>query len=560
LALAVTGAAAIVVSGVIALINPGCLDLVVASSNEKFELLSEIASSYQAPSVDRRCVKVQVIKKASGAAERALARDWAGERQPKPHVWSPGATTWLLLLTEDRKAAGLGELVPRVAQGIMQSPLVIAMPEQMENALRQAEGTIGWEQIFGLARDKNGWAKYGKPWGPFKLGKTDPTVSTSGLHALISVNNVARETAAPDEFLTAVESSVVHYGDTVATFLSNLLIADQHGAATDYVSAIAVEEKQVFDYNRGNPSSKLCRPDCPFLPPSEKLVAIDPTEGTLVADHPYAVLNWTDDARRQAASDFKTHLESPAIQSLFRAEGFRDYRRQAGSGLVAPYFHPSGPKIRWEPPDPPDLVEMLDLWSTRLRKPAHALFVIDIGSSMALSVPAESATRLDLAKRAASDALEHLALKDAVGLWTFPTTDAAPYREVAALTSLASGTSQIAGGLGILSKASDEASFYATVRESVDQVHATFAADRINAVAVLTGERFALADKNSFDRLISYLQHQPESSRVRVFTIGYDPSSESVLRQIAEASGGAFYDAYGPINIGEVLRNALSNF
>ena len=325
-ALAVTATVAIVVSAVIAAINVGCLELVVASSNEKYELLSDIAKTYQAPAVDRKCVTVKVIQKASGTAERSLARGWVGEAQPRPDVWSPAARTWLILLTQDRKEAGLDDITPQVAQSLMQSPLVIAMPEQMKNALQQTEHKIGWQQIFSLAQDREGWAKYGKPsWGPFRLGKTNPTISTSGLHALISVNYAAQQTDDPVGSLKAVESRVVHYGDTVANFLSNLRLADARGAALDYVSAIAVEEKQVYDYNRGNPRSVVCRGSCPFPEPAQKLVAVYPTEGTLIADHPYAVLAWPnqDDAHRQAAFDFERFLETPAVQSRFQSEGFR---------------------------------------------------------------------------------------------------------------------------------------------------------------------------------------------------------------------------------------------
>ena len=207
-----TAVAAIVVSVVVAWVNHECIDLVVASSNEKSQLLADIAKSYTAPTVDRRCVSVRIIEKASGAAERALRRDWAGEPLPKPHVWSPAAKTWLVLLTQHRDDDGHDDILPRVAHSLMQSPLVIAMPERMADAL-PTPGKIGWEDIFVLASDPAGWARYGKPWGALKLGKTNPTISTSGLHALISVNYAAQRTADPDEFVQGIESSVVHYGD-----------------------------------------------------------------------------------------------------------------------------------------------------------------------------------------------------------------------------------------------------------------------------------------------------------------------------------------------------------
>lgn len=560
-ALAVTAAAAIVVSGAIALVNATCLDLVVASSNEKFDLLSDIAKTYPAQTVDRKCVVVKIIKKASGAAESALRRDWADEPTPRPHVWSPAATSWLLLLSQHRKGDGRDEIVPRVAQSLMRSPTVIAMPQQMANALDQAIGKIGWEDVYELGKAPEGWARYQKPWGPFKLGKTNPTTSTSGLHALISVYNAAQRTDAPGKFLQGVESSVVHYAPSVETFLSNLQQADERGAALDYVSAIAVEEKQVYDYNRGNPGSLICAPTCKYPPPIEKLVALYPKDGTLVADHPYAVLAWTDSARREAASDFQRYLERTEIQTRFQLEGFRDQRGQAGEVLKQqPFYDPSEPKTRWEPPDPSDLVDLLQRWSDELRKPAHALFVIDVGRSMAAPIGGGNGTKLDLARRAAADALQDLAPQDVVGLWTFPTTDRSPYREAAPLTTLAGKTSAVVSSLQNVGGSSDEASLYAIVRASVEQVRASFATDRINAVVVLTGGGFDLLDAAAAGDLIAFLRGQREEQRVRVFTVAYGPTSKDVLRQIAESSGGWFYDATDPVNIGELLRNALSNF
>src|SRR5947207_1845373 len=60
--------------------------------------------------------------------------------------------------------------------------------------------------------------------------------------------------------MRAVENSVVHYGDTVATYLKDLLACDDRGQAEQCVSAIAIEEKQVWDYNHGNPTSDVPAP------------------------------------------------------------------------------------------------------------------------------------------------------------------------------------------------------------------------------------------------------------------------------------------------------------
>ena len=49
----------------------------------------------------------------------------------------------------------------------------------------------------------------------------------------------------------------MHYGDTTLTFLNNWYRADRRGNALTYASAVAVEEKSLFDYNSGNPDGIL---------------------------------------------------------------------------------------------------------------------------------------------------------------------------------------------------------------------------------------------------------------------------------------------------------------
>src|SRR5690606_5117824 len=113
--------------------------------------------------------------------------------------------------------------------------------------------------------------------------------------------------AAPEvvAFNRAVESSVVHYGDTTLTFLNNWHRADQQGNPYRYASAVAVEEKSVLDYNRGNPDG-IDEPGAIARRPREPLVAIHPKEGTLVSDNPFYVLDadWVSEDERAAAAAF----------------------------------------------------------------------------------------------------------------------------------------------------------------------------------------------------------------------------------------------------------------
>ena len=554
-------------------VNSGCVSLVVWSSNEKADLLVEIADEYNAggPMVDRRCVRVEVVKKASGDAELALTRP-ENEIPQRPDVWWPAAKTWVLLLQHHR--AKLPSIVPAVYASLIQSPLVIAMPQQAAQALKDKGEVAGWGSILKLAQDPEGWARYGKPWGRFRLGKTNPTISTSGLHALIGTYNAATHKTDPltvedirrndaQSFVKGVESSVVHYGHTVETFLTNLWNADDAGDALSYVSAVAVEEKQAFDYNRGNPASDLCpSSQCPRLAPKEKLVALYPAEGTLMADHPYVVLDWshTDAEHRQAALDFRGHLETRAVQDGFLLEGFRGPDGQPGVGVLPESNFRRQLGLILPPPDPAVLAEIQGSWSA-LRKRANLLIAIDVGQSMRDIVPDQNLSKLELAKHAAKEALTLLEDDDEVGLWTFSTRaegDRA-YREILPIARLGADRRLLELRIDALETETGKRQLFSAVLSGVEYVRSRLEPDRINAMVVLSNGLDEGSQVDFYD-LVSRLRKQPNDARVRVFTIAYSAFS-GALRQIAEASPGAFYDAYPEAStIKKVLRDVISNF
>src|SRR4051812_25536451 len=282
----VTVVYAVALTAVISFVKPGCVTVDVWASVEKSDQLGEIARRYQGtgPTEDLRCVTINVSRVASGEAEDALSRAPAAGGAGLPDAWSPAASSWLALLDRHRASAGRAAILPTAAPSVVQSPLVIAMPQPMAIALGWPSADISWKDIFALARDPQGWTARGhQEWGQFKLAKTNPRISTSGLHALVATYLMSGASSIDDpaavSFMKSVERAVVHYSSTVSSFLVNLADADNGGEtqALSYVSAIAMEEKQVWDYNQGNPEFK---PRPTRLPPNVKLVAIYPGEGT----------------------------------------------------------------------------------------------------------------------------------------------------------------------------------------------------------------------------------------------------------------------------------------
>src|SRR5262249_36111904 len=158
----------------------------------------------------------------------------------------------------------------------------------------------------------------------FKLGKTNPNFSTSGMSALMAQYYAftgkksdltledADQPAVVDKART-VESSVVHYGDTTLTFLNNWYRADRRsGTPYSYASAVAVEEQSVVNYNEGNPDGKLDpgeKPTKPHVP----LVGIYPKDGTLLSDNPFITLDakWVSADEKAAAQKFLAFEQRP---------------------------------------------------------------------------------------------------------------------------------------------------------------------------------------------------------------------------------------------------------
>jgi Ca-activated chloride channel homolog len=569
-----TSASAIVVVAVLALIPPSrfCIPVVLAASQEKSGLIALLADEYEArrPVVGGRCIDVKVYRVASGEAEEALRRGWdqLSDGAPEPDVWSPAATTWAKLLDFHRAADGLPKIGPATPPRIIQSPLVVGMPQRMAEALGWPNADIGWADIFALAQEPGGWTRYNHPeWGRFKLGKTSPLVSTSGLHALIAAHYAGggkNDGSAPDArtlaFMRAVENSVVHYGDSVSTFLKDLQACDDRGLAEQCVSAIAVEEKQIFDYNRGNPGSLV--PEPRSIVPSVPLVAIYPREGTLFADHPYVVLT-TDEQKRRAADSFLEYLQGPEAQTRFQRAGFRGYNGDPGPEITrANYLDPTKPTAVFPAPVPGVVSQVQASWTT-IRKPGRVLLVLDVGSSMADRAPDTSQTKLDVAKAAASAALDGFGPDDKVGLWSFSSSSGAdpPYREIVAPAPIAEQKALLRHEIEALQPQGKGKALYATLEAAVASMRARYETTRINAVVVLTDGGNDDPANNDLNGLKRTLRAQPNDSFVRVFTVGFGSKADfTTLEDIAlQARGGAYSDR-DKRAMAKILVAVVSNF
>jgi Ca-activated chloride channel family protein len=574
--------------GGVGVADPGdCLAIDVAVSSEKIDLLTDLAETFNASDEARtgdRCTFVRPYTKASGEAARLLAEGWTDEEAdgPRPVIWSPASSAWGAVVNQRLADQGQPEIAPP-SEPFMLTPLVIAVPQPMAEALGYPEQPVGWADVLQLARDDQGWGAFGNPqWGPFRLGKTNPNFSTSGLSALIAqyyaatgktADLSAEDLARPEvqDFARGVESAVVHYGDTTLTFLNNLARADARGTALTYASAVAVEEVSVVNYNRGNPDGVL-QPGEEPVPPRVPLVAIYPEEGTLFSDNPFITLDaeWVDDAERTAAAAFTEYVTRPENQERVLEFGFRPGNPEVPLGApITPEngLDPAQPQTELEVPDPAVLVELLDLWDTQ-RKGARVLMVIDVSGSM--GDPAGSGgreTKLELAQRAAVAALEQFSDADEVGLRVF-STDLSPtppteYVDLVPIGPITEQRDELRRQIENLVP-TQGTPLYTVTRDSYRDMVEGFAPDRINAVVLLSDGRNEDPANTDLDGLLAALTEGTEggsATPVRVFPIAYGQDSDlGTLRRVAEATNAAVYDASDARSIDRVLTAVISNF
>jgi Ca-activated chloride channel family protein len=569
----------------------GRVTLRVVADPDQAGVLAQVARDYASttPVVGDRCVDVSVRGLDSPEAMAALATGWAGPNLgARPDVWVPASSTWASELDLQLSAAQQPSLLPADRPSVATSPLVIALPMPMAQALGWPQQRLGWSDLVSQLRNPAGWAAFGHPeWGQFKLGKTDPKLSEAGLGALlgagIAIAGQGREptlaelaSKAPElgSMMLELSRSPGDEVDTTSTLLANLRRADEAGDALSYISAIPLSEKSVLDYNRGrpidDPSLAGARPE-----PKVPLAAIYPREGTLESDYPWLVLRapWVDDVKRTAATDFLLYLKAPSVQAKFQAVGFRSAKGQPGPIINEPNgLVPSQPTRVLASPAPQMLAATLKGWD-QTKRVANLLAVYDVSGSMAEKVPGSGGlAKIDLAKRAGLSALRLFTTESDVGSWEFSTGLDGPrdYRQSVPIGPISRRSPQGKTQLDLLREAlsrlrptNGDTGLYDTTMAAYQYVKRHYVPGRLNLVVIMTDGRND--DPNgglSLPQLLQQLRHgQKDDRKVRIITFAYGSDADvNALKQISDVTGGALFIAPNPVDIERVFVTALANF
>jgi Ca-activated chloride channel homolog len=336
LAAAAVGVAVVEDGGSTSGVTPIRLEFVYSPDTE--ELLAPLIERFNGAGfkVAGRPVRVTGQALTSGEAESMIAA-----RTLKPVVWGPASSLWGRLLNADVRK----DWAPLDNPSIVQSPQVIAIPEQTARKLGWPKRSIGWKDIPRLAAS-----------GTFRFGHPNPTSSTSGLSAVAAeyyavtgklAGLTVDDVNAARRSVRRIEQSIVHYAPTADDLLAQLA---RYGPR--HASAVVVQETSLVQFNEQSPW---------------RLVAVYPADGTFMADYPYTVLDgpWVSADERAGAHTFGRWLRGEVTPAAAGRSGYRI--ATPGAPVLPPVdpehgADPTKPDVVLRPPAPDVLTAILATW------------------------------------------------------------------------------------------------------------------------------------------------------------------------------------------------------
>ncbi|HNS02185.1 MAG TPA: VWA domain-containing protein [Anaerolineae bacterium] len=517
--------------------NGRTASLTLASTPDKAELMRTLVDRFNAQQLrttDRQPMQVQLVELTPDVMiEEALAG-------PTFQAMSPDSSIWLDQLDRrwsEAQQVEEGAIAPSLVGESVRfaiSPVVIAAWEDVARSLGWPDQPTGWQEIQQrAAADPNfRWSHPGANVASGLLATLAEFYAGAGkTRGLTEQDATAQSTL---DYVSAVERTVKFYGEGEAAIMQRIR---QEGRA--FLDAFVVQEHLVVNHNRQNSG--------------DRLVALYPSEGTLWADHPLALLeagNVTDNQRQtwRALRDF---MQSAEAQRIVLESGFRpadlsvslaDSPIAAANGVDA-----SQPQTTLQVPGPAVVDVVQNVWQFTKRK-ANIFLVVDTSGSM-------EGEKLAATQAALREFMAQIkGNEERVGLVEFGST----VNNIAPLDALANNRSQIERDIDRL-QAYGNTALLDGVRTAYNRLQKLGDAERINAIVVMTDGR----ENNSLTTL-SELQREiqrgnSQGTPVVIFAIAFGEDADyDVLRAIAESSGGQVRQ--GDLNTIRNLYRLLSSY
>ena len=285
--------------------TPTKIEFVFLYTSEKQGWIEEVTPKVEDWFKERFGITVDVILVVTGTHD-TVNRILDGSE--KPTVWSPASSIWIPYMnTKWRSVTGNNYDIAVDWTSLVLSPVVLA---SWGSYLGQHNVT-GFMDLYKLA--KEGF--------DFKYGHPDPLLSNGGTMTVVlefaeaagkkpedlTVEDLKNETVI--EIVKTIESKAVAYGKSTGFFGA---WAAENGPAA--IQFFGIYENVVLD----NSLKALKKWNDP-------IVAMYPKKGTLIADHPFVILNatWIDKWQRFVAGQYLLFLLKPENQELAENYGFR---------------------------------------------------------------------------------------------------------------------------------------------------------------------------------------------------------------------------------------------
>ena len=453
----------------------------------------------------------------------------------QPTVWSPASSVYIPVANAEWKNTHADDLVVGTPNDLVLSPVVIAMWRPMAQALGWPDKALGWEDVAQLAISEEGWSAYGHPeWGPFKFGHTHPAYSNSGIVAIIAEAYAGAgkqrgltesDLQAPElrEFMTEVESSVIHYGTSTGFFGNRMF---ERGPS--YLSAAVLYENLIVAQE-----TKRINGQSSQIP----VVAIYPKEGTFWSNHPYAIVNapWVTAEQREAAGLFENFLLDRPQQLKSLEYGFRP--ADPSIPLTAPLdtqhgVDPNQPQTILEVPSAAVIKGIETLWR-QTKKPVDLVVVMDISGSM-------RGDKITSARSSLLQFINKLDDRDCLRIDLFNDQIAT----LTPLTPIGEKRQQVLDSVSGIFEQNDT-SLYDAILNAYSDLQEEGNPDHIRAIVVLSDGEDTYSTA-TLDQVIQQIQSSEGEggNAIKVFTIAFGEDADSdILKQIAEPSGGRQYNS-----------------
>ncbi|MGZ9235841.1 MAG: extracellular solute-binding protein [Anaerolineales bacterium] len=469
----------------------------------------------------------------------------------QPTVWSPASSVYIPVANSEWKKSHAEDLVTGTPNDLVLSPVVLAMWRPMAQALGWPDKALGWEDIAQLAISEEGWSAYGHPeWGPFKFGHTHPAYSNSGIVSIIAeayaglgkqrgLTESDLDSPKLREFMTEVESSVIHYGTSTGFFGERMF---ERGPS--YLSAAVLYENLIVAQE-----TKRINGQSSQIP----VVAIYPKEGTFWSNHPYVVVNapWVTAEQREAAQLFETFLLDKPQQLKSLEYGFRP--ADPSIPLTAPLdsehgVDPNQPQTILEVPSAPVIEGIQALWR-QTKKPVDLIVVMDISGSM-------EGEKITTARSSLLQFVQKLDDRDRLRIDLFSTD----ISTLTPLTPIGEKRQQVLDSVSGIFEQGNTSLYDATIRAYQD-LQAEGDQKHIRAIVVLSDGQDTASAATTQDVIDLITATESEGGNaIKVFTIAFgDDADKIVLEAIANPSGGRQYDS-SPENIQRIYDEIATFF